>query len=176
MKREILWILPLAIAFIATVGVWKRKSTRARSRGPYAAKGALCSPTETAFLAALEAALPSNHRAFAQVRLIDVIEPTTKRYADLNRVISKQLDFVICERETLRVLYAIELNDRSHDRAHRRARDAFLAHAMESAGVPLYFFKAAMRYSPDDIRNRLKAPTDTVALPGLIGPRRTQSF
>lgn len=151
-SEPVLWIFGALLAAVLLKAAIRR---RREALPAYKAKGPLCSPTESAFLAALEQALPPTQRVFVQVRLIDVIEPRRADPAARNRVISKQLDFVVCDRTTLKVLFAIELNDRSHERPERQQRDAFLANAMREAGLPLYFFKAARRYTQQVIQEHL---------------------
>jgi hypothetical protein len=151
-SEPVLWIFGVLLAAV----LLKAAARKRRETLPaYKAKGPLCSPTESAFLAALEQALPPTQRVFVQVRLIDVIEPRRADPAARNRVISKQLDFVVCDHTTLKVLFAIELNDRSHERPERQQRDAFLSNAMRDAGLPLYFFKAARRYTPQAVQEQL---------------------
>ena len=54
-----------------------------------------------------------------------------------NRIAQKSLDFVIVRATDTRIMLAIELDDASHERADRIARDELLDTIMHDAGVPL---------------------------------------
>jgi very-short-patch-repair endonuclease len=56
------------------------------------------------------------------------------------------LDFVLCDHRSTNIRLAIELDDRSHDLASRKRRDAFVDEALTAAGVRLLRFQAAARY------------------------------
>lgn len=53
-----------------------------------------------------------------------------------HKIAQKHIDFVICDRE-LRVLFALELDDSSHETRDARRRDTFKNKAFAAAGVPL---------------------------------------
>lgn len=73
-----------------------------------------------------------------KVGLKDLLGITTKNnYMKYFRLIaSKHIDFVICD-PSLRVLFAIELDDSSHDTKEARKRDHFKDQAFRSAKIPL---------------------------------------
>ena len=108
----------------------------------------LLTEAERRFQHALRPHVPDSVLLCAKVRLLDVLEPPKgkQRQTSLNRVSSKHLDFVLVDVATSRVLVAIELDDRSHERAKRRQRDEFLEAAMRSAQVPLCRIPAATHY------------------------------
>ena len=93
---------------------------------------------ESAFLRALRAAVADEYEIFAKVRLLDLLNMKAGegRQAAFNRVQAKQLDFLLCERGTSRPVLAIELDDSSHQRSDRRARDAFVEEVLEVIGLP----------------------------------------
>ena len=158
-----IFIIALVVLVVIAAGFLQRKagSTAFDATSAYSRCGPLATPTELAFLNALEPALDPDQRAFMKVRLGDVVAPKRARnekghFAALNRVTAKHLDYVVCDRASTQVLYAIELNDKSHDRADRAQRDKFVLEAMASAGVPLIVFQAARSYSTASIRARLE--------------------
>lgn len=152
MTKETLAVLAV-LALITLAAAAARKMPK--KKGAYTARTAICTPAELAFLRALDqAALPSQ-RIFTMVRLIDVIEPAVKDHATRNRVIQKHLDFLLCDRDTTKPLCAIELNDRSHDQPKRRQRDDFVGQAMQQAGIPILFKKAARSYDTEELRGEI---------------------
>lgn len=68
--------------------------------------------------------------------LLDVDEEEADCTYHFNRISQKHVDFVICD-ERLRVLFAVELDDASHDTQQARKKDWFKNKAFESAGIPL---------------------------------------
>ncbi|NCC23555.1 MAG: DUF2726 domain-containing protein, partial [Alphaproteobacteria bacterium] len=76
------------------------------------------------------------------------------------RVGTWHLDFVLIDPASGAVRLCIELDDASHARRDRRARDAFLNEAMRRAGVPLLrlphrrYSRAELRALLDEARKR----------------------
>lgn len=139
------------VVLLAVVGVLRAlERVFLRSRSCYRSREFLLSQTERRFASALDAALPPGVRACPQVRLWDVIDAprdSSWRVAT-NRIRAKHVDFVLIETNTSRILAAVELDDRSHDREDRRERDRFLDGALASAGIPLLRVPAERSYDP----------------------------
>jgi hypothetical protein len=51
--------------------------------------------------------------------------------------VAKHIDFLVCRADTTEPVLAVELDDRSHGRAGRVDRDAFLDGCLAAAGIPL---------------------------------------
>ena len=119
---------------------------RAADAFPYQRAGALFTPAEAAFLHTLQSAIgPEDLLVFGKVRLADLLQPREglprqRFFQALNRITGKHADFVLVDRDTLQPLVAIELDDRSHARADRQARDRFVEGAFAAAGLPLLRF------------------------------------
>lgn len=146
-------IIVLIVIMVLVAAIFlKLQKPRRGSPAAYTLAGSLCTPAELAFLAALDQTIQPGQRVFAKVRLIDVLRPPKGNVSARNQVIQKHLDFLVCDSATTKPLYAIELNDRSHEQPQRRERDAGLADMMESAGIPLIFQKARRSYSVDELR------------------------
>ena len=75
------------------------------------------------------------------------------------RISQKHLDFVLYDRTDARVIAAVELDDRSHDRRDRRERDEFVDRTLVAAGVVLIRFRAAANYDPMLIRRHIDDAT-----------------
>lgn len=119
---------------------------------PYRARRTLLTPTEREFYEALCRAVGGRYVVCIKVRLADVIDcPTAVWRLGYGRLVAqKHLDFVLCDPATTRVRAAVELDDRSHARWDRRARDRFVEGAMRAAGVPLIRLPAESAYSPHE--------------------------
>ncbi len=137
---------------------------RARRRPVYAKREALLTPAERAFLAALEHALGDHYRIMGKVRLADLVAPDgALGERDWKRafyqVSSKHVDFVLCDRDTLAPVCAIELDDSSHQAPDRRERDQFVDGVFQSAGLALLHFRARRTYSRAEIRCAIRRVT-----------------
>ncbi len=125
----------------------------------YARKFQFLSPAEAAFFRVLQSALGSGYLVFPKVRLVDVCYiPRGSGYASaFNRVVSKHLDFVVCDATTLAAVAAIELDDSSHSRADRIQRDAFVDEVLKAVELPFVRFVAKAGYDPVEVRAQVAA-------------------
>lgn len=127
----------------------------------YVQEAPLFTDAESAFLVALDAALPASLRLFGKVRVADILQPaagldrSTWRTA-FNRIAAKHVDYLMCDRETLEPVLAVELDDASHARADRSQRDEFLDLAFAQAGLPLLRVPAAARYDIEALRDAIE--------------------
>lgn len=120
----------------------------------------LFSPAELRFLQVLLLVLPPQVMVFGKVRVADVLAPRKRLsrrqwHRQFWKISSKHFDFVLIDRDTARILCAIELDDRSHLRADRTRRDRFLNAACQSAGFPLLRWPVQGQYNSNDILQRI---------------------
>lgn len=143
-------ILIMIIAGLILIRMyWKQE------RLPYEKRKRLVTNSEFKFYRALQRAVGGSYTIFAMVRIADllVVEKGTKnRRGWLNKILSKHIDFVLCDERTLEPVVGIELDDRSHQRADRIERDQFVNLAFESAGLPLLRVPTQKEYDPAEIR------------------------
>lgn len=157
------------VLFLAAAAKWKKDAAnnsedepqQVAITHPYVRKGALLTAAERSFLGVLEKIVGDRFRIYAQVRLADVISirPGTEkrqRQMALNRITSKHVDFVVCEKFTLEVLCAIELDDSTHSKEDRMARDRFVEGVLHTANLPLVRVVARAGYQPDEVRKSLE--------------------
>lgn len=133
---------------------------------PYGPQRALFTPAERSFLGVLEQATGESQRVFGKIRLADVIKVNagltrSARQTAFNRISGKHLDFVLCDPTDLKVVAAIELDDKSHDAPRRQQRDSFVDAALGAAGIPMHHFSAKRSYSVREVRAILQG-TDGV--------------
>lgn len=127
---------------------------------PYEKQPALFTPAERAFLLVLLQVLPGDYLLFGKVRLADILKVKDKldgsqRWRAFNKISAKHLDFVICRRNDLSVAGAIELDDSSHNRPERQARDIFVDAALAAAGVPILHVKVSRQYPLPKLKQEL---------------------
>jgi hypothetical protein len=155
LETETLWMLGAAALVLVLVFVfYKPRGLRFHARGELLTKG------ELPFYRTLKAAA-EDYDVCPKVRVADVINcdhGTWKRGGW--RVGTWHLDFVLIDPRSGAVRLCIELDDASHARRDRRARDAFLNKAMQRAGVALLrlphrrYRRAELRALLDEARER----------------------
>ena len=143
-----LFLLIVALAALYALWTWMQRRAE-RPAWPFRRKDYLLTQAERSFFETLCLACGTDLYVFSKVRLADLVwlpGGIGRRRALLNRVIAKHIDFVLCERRTLRPVLAIELNDRSHETASRSARDAVVRQVLEAAGLPFRTVPTARNY------------------------------
>jgi len=82
---------------------------------------------------------------------------TENRQAHMNRVMSKHVDFVLCDLQAVTPVLVIELDDSSHGRDDRRARDEFVDGVLSAAGLPILHVAAKQSYAPKELAELIEA-------------------
>ena len=135
-----------------------RFATNAKASGKhptlkYQSRGALLSPGELRFYRALRAAVEDRYLVMGKVRLTDLIEAEEGFHSAAGRKISQRhADFVLVTKRGLRIAAVVELDDKTHLEPQQQQRDAYLADALRSAGVPLVRFPIYKRYDQEKLR------------------------
>ncbi len=122
---------------------------------PYRKTEYLFSKPESKFYFTLLELLDERYIIFGKVRIADAIQVEGRvkgkhRMAAFNRIARKHFDYVICDRN-LRILAAIELDDRSHQRKDRKKRDIFVDTACRAAGLPLIHVPLKKDYASGEL-------------------------
>jgi hypothetical protein len=163
-------LLVLALAVIAVLKGGGGGGEQAEEEKPggadvYIKRAGLLTPAEVAFYKVLVAAVGGRYVVMAQVSLAGILEVDRAKVtgggrqgfqAAFNRISRKTVDFVLCEPGTMRIVAAVELDDRSHERAERKERDGFVEAAMKAAGLPLMRVKAAGSYDLAGLRGMVE--------------------
>jgi hypothetical protein len=139
-------VVILAFAAFALLAVAAKKRTGAQDVR-YSLRPSLLTPAELAFVQALTAACPSGAYIAPKVRLADIFDAPQGDRGAFARISQKHVDFLLIDKESGRPLVGIELDDRSHQRADRRARDEVVDRIFASAKLPLLHVKARATYS-----------------------------
>lgn len=132
------------------------KETHTAQTYTYSRQKSLFTKAELSFYRALQEATTEQYQVLGKVRVADVLKPQTENRGDwqraFNKISAKHFDFVLCDRDSLKVLAAIELDDSSHQRVDRVKRDDFLNQAVKSAGLPLIRFPVQTAYEREAIQ------------------------
>jgi very-short-patch-repair endonuclease len=76
-----------------------------------------------------------------------------------NKIDRKRVDFLLCDPKTLKPVFAIELDDSSHERPDRQERDAFVEEVFEAAELPLVRVPAKQAYNTRELIALFQAAT-----------------
>lgn len=153
------------LLFCALIVVSVLRKRARRTAGAYELLPGILSQGEMAFYRALLVAVAEGYVIVPKVRVADVLKVAgsvqrKRQTAAFNRIAMKHFDFVLCDPRTLAFVCAIELDDKSHSRSNRAARDDFLNEAAASAKLLLHRFRAKANYVVDEIRDALLPRAD----------------
>jgi len=129
---------------------------------PFFRRKYLLTKAEKSFYEILRAAV-APHAVLAKVRLADLVEADERhllRRSNFDHIKSKHIDFVICDR-VLSPIIAVELDDSSHQRPDRIARDRDVNRILEIAALPLLRFPVRRTYNRAEIAKQLLAKLRT---------------
>ena len=141
MKEEIMQpiyiyagIIILLIIAAAVLLLWHLR----RGYYPYAAKHILTKREYKFYLILRQVADEYGYMVCPKVGVKDLLAVTDKKnyMKYFHKIVQKHVDFVICDRD-LYVLFAIELDDSSHETKDARRRDHFKDKAFAAAKIPL---------------------------------------
>lgn len=110
----------------------------------YSRKGSIATPTELIFYRRLLLITKGNYAIVPQAHLSSFLDEKTKGQnwkRAFYAINSKSVDFLVCEKDSLRPLFAIELDDYTHKRYKRVQRDGIVNDIMAKAKIPLVRFE-----------------------------------
>ena len=128
---------------------------------PFRRKPQLFTPVEHSFLNLIEQAMGREFRIICRVRLNDLVavrQTTSKKTASqaVNRASSRQLDFVLVDKNDMSPVLAIDLVHNQGKDGYKSQKDWFVTGALDAAGLPHARIKVKSGYSVDDIRECLE--------------------
>lgn len=142
---------------------------------PYRVSDKFLSPSEYSFYMIIKKILADRFIISLQVPLSAIFYVTEKRnyMTAFNKIASKRIDFLICDGLTVKPLFGIELDDKSHNSQSRKERDFFVNKTFEVSGLPLIRFPAKNSYNTSEIElvfnETLKSINWSPSQPGQIG-------
>lgn len=104
--------------------------------------------SEKEFYTTLENTVQNKYIILSKVRLWDILDivrnqdKSTKAVLR-NKIQSKHVDFLLCDRKTFLPLIAIELDGESHKNYWRRKRDEFVNKVYKNANLPILHIPAS---------------------------------
>lgn len=170
MEYLILILVAIVIVGVITKVINNKQSKSESVPGSeyqYGRKEALMTEREAAFYHRLNAVAGDRYFIFPQIHLSALLINKTKgRYwkAAFQRINRSSVDYVLCNKQTLKVAYAVELDDATHDTAKRKDRDVGVEAMFLSIGLPLVRFRDVETLTDEQIANQFEiaAQKDTV--------------
>lgn len=159
-------LLGLLVAFAVVIVILSILKSAATGKGSsktfqFARKDPFLRQDEVLLFKRLVAALTEAH-VFPQVAMSAFVQHRGKAQAARNLFAQKYVDYLVCDRETMRPLYVIELDGASHASLKAQKRDKQKNDVLASAGIPI------MRYTSKDVELRtILGDYERVVSPGL---------
>lgn len=123
----------------------------------YQAKQSFMTKSENDFFHILNNVAGDRYFIFPQVHLSAILDEKIKGQpwkAAFRHINGKSVDYVLCDRQTLRPVYAVELDDYTHNFSNRRERDIEVERMFYSAGIPLLRFNDYKSLTENDIAKK----------------------
>ncbi len=127
---------------------------------PYHLRDDFLSPAELSFYAVLRTAINGRVTLCSKVALGDLFyvkkgdDPSRWRIYT-NKIDRKHVDFLLCDPLSMRPLVGIELDDSSHQRPDRQARDTFVDGVFAAAKLPLLHIPVKRAYVTAEIETQI---------------------
>lgn len=124
---------------------------------PFDRKATIFTPAEKNFQILVEKALGERFRVINRVKLSDIltirsgVSSKASQTATTNAN-SKYLDFVICEKDSMKLLGVLDLVD-TQGKGYKVKKDWFVSGALEASGIPHIRIKVKPNYSVDEIKS-----------------------
>ncbi|MGJ8681532.1 DUF2726 domain-containing protein [Paraglaciecola sp.] len=129
---------------------------------PFKKKANLFTPVERSFLELIEKSVGADVRIMCRVKMSDVLsvrQNTDKKTIKnaLTRAGGKQFDFVLCSKENMTPMLAIDLVHKKGKEGYKNQRDFYVSGALNAAHVPHVRIKVRSGYTVKDIQECIQA-------------------
>jgi Protein of unknown function (DUF2726)/Topoisomerase DNA binding C4 zinc finger len=148
---------------------------------PYSIRDDFLSPAEHSFFMVLKSVVSDSAWISIKVGLGDLFyaksSDGSKYRTYTNKIDRKHVDFLLCDPKTVHPIVGLELDDKSHQRSDRQARDEFVENVFRAAKLPLVRIPVKHSYSVKELQEILKPylPIDRPAVPNVpLAPHNTE--
>jgi len=165
MSTSILLIIVGVFLVLGIVGaiLLKVLDKEKSAQGAYVNRMTLMTPAEQKFYRVLRSSLPPEHyQIYSKVRMADIVDvqkglDKKVRTSALNKIISKHVDFLLCNPNDSTIHAVVELDDSSHNRQSQKRNDAFKNETFGACGIPVVRFPVKASYNPEEIAAQINA-------------------
>jgi very-short-patch-repair endonuclease len=133
-----------------------------RSRKPrfeYHRKNCVMTNAEQECYHALVSEMGPDYHFFPQMHLDAIVQPSDSRkdrFYAFRHINQKSVDFVACDKKQLGPLFAIELDDKTHNQPKRIERDKEVERILRGAGIPLIRIDNRGHFEPKTLAARVQ--------------------
>jgi hypothetical protein len=126
----------------------------------------LLTAAEISFYHVLRLSIGEKVTICCKVRLADVffLPQIAGRMRYFRPIAMKHVDFLICDRNSMKPLLGLELDDSSHQRPDRIARDQFVNAVFQAAQLTLIHVPVRASYNAQEIRALLTPHIERISL------------
>lgn len=162
---EIIFGIVIVLAIIVAAGSAfsgggaNSRKKREKPKYRYQKQKFFMSKTEHECYKALTKALGADFYIFAQVHLSTIVDHKVKGQSwkgAFSHINQKSVDFVVCNKEYISPVLAVELDDSTHGRPDRQKRDVEVERILEDANVPLLRIENNGRFDPVELGRNIK--------------------
>jgi very-short-patch-repair endonuclease len=120
---------------------------------PYRLRDDFLSTAEASFFLVLKTMTGAHLVICPKVSLAELffVPRSDEQTSFQNKIDRKRVDFLLCDPKTLKPIFAIELDDKSHARSNRQERDAFVEEVFSVAGLPLVRVPVQHSYNTQEL-------------------------
>ena len=149
-------VLVMLISLIVIVAVLASRLNDNSFPFPFDSRSTIFTPAEKNFHNMLEQAVGSNYRVINRVKLGDIVnirKGVSSRASQCasHNAETKYLDFVICERNSMKLIGAVDLVD-TRGKGYKVKKDWFVSGALEAASIPHVRIKVKNNYTLAQIK------------------------
>lgn len=124
---------------------------------PFDRKSTIFTPAEKNFQNLVEQAMGSEFRVVNRVKLSDIVTirngvSSKAGQSAAKSANKKYLDFVLCDKNTMKLIGAIDLVD-TKGKGYKLKKDWFVSGALEAASIPHLRIKVKANYTAEEIRS-----------------------
>lgn len=123
----------------------------------YQAKQCYMTKSESDFFRLLNNVAGDRYLIFPQAHLSAILDEKVKGQnwkAAFRHINGKSVDYVLCDKQTLKPIYAVELDDYTHNYLNRQERDREVERMLQCAGIPLVRFSDVNNLNEEMIARR----------------------
>lgn len=163
-----IFIVICSVGFIIYTGLFSKRTSTTEIKKTiynYQAKQYFMTKSESNFFHMLNNVAGDRYFIFPQVHLSAILNEKIRGQnwkAAFKHINGKSVDYILCDKQTLKPVYAVELDDYTHNYSNRQERDQEVERMFQSAGVPLVRFSNYRSLTEDEISKRFFEANNTI--------------
>lgn len=152
-------LIIIAAIFVIAIRIINKKhgKRQAKNQYEYRAKACYMTKSEAEFFKILYRVASDRYYIFPQAHLSAILDhkvPGQNWKGAFRHINGKSVDYVLCDKQTLKPVYAVELDDYTHQYSNRQERDHEVERMLQSAGVPFVRFSNYKTLTDNEITER----------------------